>query len=157
MKKTAILISTFGAVWVAAGVIGPVGAGIASAAPDVVGMTYSDAVATIQEWGGTAKVSVTVGSRQDAMGECLVTSATDAPFVRDFGGSFGHVGGEVMLAMNCNRGVASATVPGASAASPAGRSFQAKIDAVAAARQAELDALANASEPQGDADAEIPE
>ena len=39
-------------------------------------MTYSDAVSKIEDGGGTAKISVTVGDRQAAMGDCLVTSAT---------------------------------------------------------------------------------
>ena len=65
------------------GALGLFGAGIASAAPDVVGMTYGDAVSAIEDGGGTAKIAVTVGDRQDAMGDCLVTNATDAPFVRD--------------------------------------------------------------------------
>ncbi len=68
------------------GALGLFGAGIASAAPDVVGMTYGDAVSAIEEEGGTAKIAVTVGDRQDAMGDCLVTNATDAPFVRDLDG-----------------------------------------------------------------------
>ena len=45
-------------------------------------MTYGDAVSAIEEDGGTAKIAVTVGDRQDAMGDCLVTNASDAPFVR---------------------------------------------------------------------------
>ncbi len=79
MKKIIISASTVGA---AAFAMGLFGAGIASAAPDVVGMTYGDAVSEIEDGGGTAKIAVTVGDRQDAMGDCLVTSATDSPFVR---------------------------------------------------------------------------
>ena len=62
------------------------GGGIASATTDVVGMTYGDAVSKIEDGGGTAKIAVTVGDRQAAMGDCLVTAATDAPFVRDDAG-----------------------------------------------------------------------
>ena len=71
-------------------------------------MTYGDAVSAIEEDGGTAKIAVTVGDRQDAMGDCLVTNATDAPFVRDSEGEFGHADGEVLLTLNCNRGAATA-------------------------------------------------
>ena len=78
MKKI-IISAGVGAAGVALGLFG---AGTAAAAPDVVGMTYGDAVSAIEDDGGTAKISVTVGDRQDAMGDCLVTNATDAPFTR---------------------------------------------------------------------------
>jgi hypothetical protein len=113
------------------------GAGIASAKtsapPDVVGMTYSDAVSKIEDGGGTAKIQVTVGDRQAAMGDCLVTSATNAPFVEDSDGAFQHVDSVVLLAINCDRGVATATTPGASLGSPDGRAFQAKAEKAAEA------------------------
>jgi hypothetical protein len=127
VKKIIISASTIGA---AAFAMGLFGAGVSAAATtDVVGMTYSDAVSKIEGDGGTAKIAVTVGDRQDAMGDCLVTSATTSPFVRDNGDeSFGHVKDEVLLSLNCNRGVASATVPGSSLASPDGKAFQAKAE-----------------------------
>ncbi|MFY9917407.1 MAG: hypothetical protein WAL26_03295, partial [Mycobacterium sp.] len=126
----------------------------ASAAPDVVGMTYGDAVSAIDEDGGTAKIAVTVGDRQDAMGDCLVTNATDAPFTRYTDGSEAHADGEVLLTLNCNRGAATGTVPGASAASPAGRDFTAKAEEAAAAQQSEEAELAEAGEVPGDTAAE---
>jgi hypothetical protein len=156
LKKIIVSASTIGAAGVAMGALGLFGAGIASAAPDVVGMTYGDAVSAIEEDGGTAKISVTVGDRQDAMGDCLVTNATDAPFVRDSEGEFGHADGEVLLALNCNRGAATATTPGASLASAAGRDFQAKAEEAAQAAQDEQDELAAAGETPGDAEPEIP-
>ena len=56
------------------------------------------------------------------------------PFVRDVGGgSFGHADSEVLLSLNCNRGAATATTPGASMGSPEGRAFQAKAEEQAAA------------------------
>ena len=144
----------------AAGVaLGLFGAGVASAAPDVVGMTYGDAVSAIEDDGGTAKISVTVGDRQDAMGDCLVTNATDAPFVRDldWAGEFGHADGEVLLALNCNRGAATGTTPGASAASPEGRDFTAKAEEAAAAAQSEEGELADAgATPGATTNADIP-
>ncbi len=85
LKKIIVSASTVGAAGVAMGALGLFGAGTAAAAPDVNGMTYGDAVSAIEEEGGTAKIAVTVGDRQDAMGDCLVTNATDAPFVRDDG------------------------------------------------------------------------
>ncbi|MCC5582407.1 hypothetical protein IMZ11_43180, partial [Microtetraspora sp. AC03309] len=73
------------------------GAGVAAAAPDVVGQTYSDASSAIEDSGSSAKVAVTVGSKL-SQGDCIVTNAWDAPFVRD--GS--HASGEVMVALNCD-------------------------------------------------------
>ncbi len=64
----------------AVGVLGLFGSGIASAAPDVEGMTEEDAVAAIEEDGGIPKISVRFGDRQDAMGACLVTRV-DGRFV----------------------------------------------------------------------------
>ena len=110
-------------------------------------MTYGDAVSKIEDGGGTAKIQVTVGDRQAAMGDCLVTSATNAPFVEDSDGSFTHVDSEVLLALNCDRGVATATTPGASLGSPQGRDFQAKAEKAAEAeKQKEADAAKQQSQ-----------
>jgi hypothetical protein len=137
VKKLIISVGTVGAAGAAVGVLGLFAVGIASAntsaPPDVVGMTYSDAVSKIEDGGGTAKIQVTVGDRQAAMGDCLVTSATNAPFVEDSDGAFQHVDSVVLLALNCDRGVATATTPGASLGSPAGRDFQAKAEKAAEA------------------------
>ena len=158
MKKIIVSVGTVGAAGVAIGALGLFGAGVASAAPDVVGMTYGDAVSEIEDGGGTAKIAVTIGDRQDAMGDCLVTNATDAPFVRDidWAGEFGHADSEVLLTLNCNRGAATATTPGSSAASPEGRDFTAKAEEAAAAAQAEQDELAQAGETPGEATPEVP-
>ena len=156
MKTIIISASTVGAAGVAMGALGLFGAGIASAAPDVVGMTYSDAVSAIEDAGSTAKIAVTVGDRQDAMGDCLVTSATDAPFVRDVDGSFGHADSEVLLTLNCDRGAATATTPGASMGSPEGRAFQAKAEEQAAQQQSQQAELAQAGETPAEATPEIP-
>ena len=137
MKQIVIAASTVGAAGVAVGVLGVLGVGIASAntsaPPDVVGMTYSDAVSKIEDAGGTPKIQVTVGDRQAAMGDCLVTSATNAPFMEVSDGAFQHVDSVVLLALNCDRGVATAVTPGASLGSPEGRAFQAKAEKAAAA------------------------
>jgi hypothetical protein len=150
------IIISAGAIGAAGFAMGLFGAGIAAAAPDVVGMTYSDAVSQIEDGGGTAKIAVTVGDRQDAMGDCLVTSATDSPFVRDDGGEFSHSSDEVLLALNCNRGAATATTPGASMGSPEGRAFQAKAEEQAAAQQSESGELTAAGAVPGEAGSEIP-
>jgi hypothetical protein len=107
VKQIVISASTVGAAGVAVGVLGVLGVGIASAntsaPPDVVGMTYSDAVSKIEDAGGTPKIQVTVGDRQAAMGDCLVTSATNAPFMEVSDGAFQHVDSVVLLALNCDR------------------------------------------------------
>jgi hypothetical protein len=137
VKNFSISTTTVGAAGLAVGVLMTFGTGISSAStggpPDVVGMTYGDAVSKIEDGGGTAKIQVTVGDRQAAMGDCLVTSATNAPFVEDSDGAFQHVDNEVLLALNCDRGVATATTPGASLGSPEGRAFQAKAEKAAEA------------------------
>jgi hypothetical protein len=142
VKKAVISGITVGA----AGAVVLLAAGIASAStsapPDVVGMTYSDAVSKIEDGGGTAKISVTVGDRQDAMGDCLVTNATNAPFMEVSDGAFQHVDSVVLLALNCDRGVATATTPGASLGSPQGRDFQAKAEKAAEAEKQKEDAAA---------------
>ncbi len=147
----------------AIGVLGFFGTGVASAAPDVEGMTEEDAVAAIEEDGGIPKTAVTFGDRQDAMGACLVTRVTDASYIRPIPGDvyYGQDEGEVMLTLNCNRGVATATTPGASAASVSGRAFQAAAEEAAAeeaaaAADSEEGELAEAGEVPGEAE-ELPE
>jgi hypothetical protein len=122
------------AVTAAAALAALFGAGLAGAAPDVVGDTYNDASTAIEQEGGTAVIATRVGSGADE-GECLVTNAWDAPFIRD--GSSAN--GEVMVALNCNSGVASAGTPGNSAASPAGREAKAAQDEAEAAEEEELE------------------
>jgi hypothetical protein len=153
VKKIIISAGTIGA---AAFAMGLFGAATAAAAPDVVGMTYSDAVSQIEDGGGTAKIAVTVGDRQDAMGDCLVTGASDSPFIHDNGGTFEAVSDEVLLTLNCNRGAATATTPGASMASPEGRAFQAKAEEQAAQQQSESGELTAAGAVPGEAGSQVP-
>jgi hypothetical protein len=117
------------------------GAGIAGAAPDVVGDTYGDASSTIQQSGGTAVVATRTGSGADT-DDCIVTNAWDASFIREGESS----GGEVMVALNCNGDVASAGKPGNSVASPAGREAKAAQDEADAAEQQELEAVSTPDE-----------
>ena len=119
------------------------GSGIAAAAPDVVGQTYADAASAIEEEGGTAIVAVRTGDKLPQE-ECVVTNAWDAPFLRDEGDAFAHAEGEVMVALNCAGEYATATNPGASLLSPAGREAKAAADEAAAAEEQEL---AEASTP----------
>jgi hypothetical protein len=89
----------------------------------VVGLPYSDARAMISQDGGTPIVATRTGGVA-AEDDCLVTNAWDAPFVRN--GS--AASGEVMVALNCNGGLATAGSPGNSAASPEGRQAKAAED-----------------------------
>jgi hypothetical protein len=94
------------------------GVGVASAGPDVAGLKYSDAKTQIQQAGLTAQVSARVGDRLTE-DDCIVTNATRSA-KPDPG--FGSGGDSIMLiALDCNGVVASATNPGYSAASPEGR------------------------------------
>lgn len=138
MKRLSIFAG--GAVVVASSSVALFGSGVAAAAPDVVGQPYSDAVTAIEEEGGTAVVAVRTGDKlpQD---ECIVTNAWDAPFVRDLvheDTAFAHAEDEVMVSLNCAGGYASATNPGASLLSPAGREAKAAADEAAAAEEEEL-------------------
>ncbi|WP_029110419.1 hypothetical protein [Mycobacterium sp. URHD0025] len=121
------------------------GAGVAAAAPDVVGQTYSDASTAIEDSGASAKVAVTVGSKL-SQDDCIVTNAWDAPFVRDSGGSYGHADSEVMVALNCDGDHATANHPGASVASPAGREAKAAADEAAAEEQQQLEEVSTPDE-----------
>jgi hypothetical protein len=129
-----MLIKLAGGVAVAGASAAVFGVGIAGAAPDVVGDTYSDASSAIEEAGGTAVIATRVGSGADE-GECIVTNAWDAAFIRD-GES---ASGEVMVALNCNSQVASAGKSGNSAASPAGREAKAAEEEAAAAEEQQLE------------------
>jgi hypothetical protein len=127
------------------------GTGVAAAAPDVEGQTYADAVTAIEDEGGTAVVAVTVGARM-SQDDCIVTNAWDTPFVRDLvyaDTAFAHADSEVMLALNCNGGYATASNPGASIASAAGREAKAAAAEEAAAAQSEEQELATADELPG--------
>jgi hypothetical protein len=138
MNKLSIF--TGGAIAVASSSVALFGSGVAAAAPDVVGQPYADAVSAIEEEGGTAVVAVRTGGKLE-QDECIVTNAWDAPFVRDLvyeDTAFGHADSEVMLALNCAGGYATATNPGASLASPMGREAKAAADEAAAAEEQEL-------------------
>jgi hypothetical protein len=117
------LSDAVGAAALSVGGWGLFGVGIASAdtsaRPDVVGMMYSDAVPKIQDGGGTAKITVTVGDRQSSMGaRRLPTRQQCGVAVPD-------------------RGVASATTPGASLGSLEGRAFDEKAEAAARKQQSQ--------------------
>ncbi|MBU9763259.1 hypothetical protein FR943_05285 [Mycobacterium sp. TNTM28] len=141
-----LVVSGAGAV-IAFAAAGLLGAGAATAAPDVVGETYEDAASAIEGDGGTAKVAVTVGSKL-SKDDCVVTQVWDAPFVRDAGDEYTHADGEVMLSLNCDGGFAEADHPGASVASPAGREAKKAADKEAAEKEAAAQAAAAAEQEE---------
>jgi beta-lactam-binding protein with PASTA domain len=113
MKSLTVL---FGA---AAGVVATIwaGAGIAAAAPDVVGQTYRDAKNTIQGQGAAVVIATRTGGMVDE-DKCIVTNAWDRPSGTAIGEDPSN---QVLVALNCNAAVASAGSAGPSAASPEGR------------------------------------
>jgi hypothetical protein len=116
------------------------GAGIASAAPDVVGDTYSDAQEAIQESGGSAVVASRFGDKLDES-DCIVTNAWDASFLRIDSSD----DSQVNVALNCSGAYASATNPGTSVQNPLGR--EAKTEAEKEAAEQEEQELAGPEIP----------
>jgi len=119
-------------------------AGAGTAAAEYVGETYGDASEAMTEAGVEPKVATRVG---DILGQedCIVTAAWGSPFMRDAGGEFAHAEGEMLVALNCAGPFATASKPGASVASPLGRSLKAAAEEDAA--DAEEDALEEVSTP----------
>jgi beta-lactam-binding protein with PASTA domain len=92
-------------------------AGVASAAPSVVGMTYDKAKEAVSNAGLSAEISTSTGTALQ-QGDCVVVSQALRA-----ASTFGHEStpAKVLLSLNCNAVVASAGKPGNSAASPEGR------------------------------------
>jgi hypothetical protein len=109
------------------------GAG-AAAAGDYDGQTYADAAAAIEESGGTPVIATRVGG-QLPTDECLVMNSQDHSFLRDPPDDVYMlpVTDEVRVNLNCAGGFATATNPGASVASPAGREAKVAAEEAAAA------------------------
>lgn len=116
------------------------GAGPAAAAPDVVGMTYSDAKKEIRDAGGRAVIASRVGDKLDE-NKCIVTNIWDSSFLRIDAADRD----EMSVALNCAGEYATATNPGASVASPLGRA--AKSEAEEEAAEQEEQELAEAATP----------
>lgn len=113
------------------------GTGVA-AADDYAGKTYADASSAASDSGLTVVVAARVGDKE-AQDDCLVTRSQNAPFTSAVDGS--KVSGTVQFYLNCNAGVASATKPGNSLASPEGRTAKAAEEEAAAQQQQELEAV----------------
>jgi hypothetical protein len=101
----------------AAGLTAALGTGVA-AADDYAGKTYADAQSALSSANMKGVVASRVGSAV-AQDKCIVTRSEKAPWKK--GNNFAAVSDTVLLFLNCNAPVASATTPGNSAASPEGR------------------------------------
>ncbi|MFG1929199.1 hypothetical protein ACGFK1_00880 [Mycobacterium sp. NPDC048908] len=102
---------------------------MATAATDVTGQKYSDAQSSLSSSGFKPVVESVVGD-QKSWPDCVVTHAQKRT-VQPPPNSSGSATNEMLVSLNCEAGVASATTPGNSAASPEG-----KAAAAAAAKQA---------------------
>ena len=141
-----LLIISAGSVGATAISIGLFGTGVATA-DEYDGQTYADAAAAIEESGGTPIVVTRIGDKlpQD---ECIVVGSADQSFVRPMTDDvyFETSSGDVRLSLNCNGGYASATNPGASLLSPAGREAKAAADEAAAAEEQQLEEVSTPDE-----------
>ena len=139
MKK---LIIRAGVVGVTVMSIATAGTGVA-AADDYAGKTYADASSALS---GASLKGVIAGRVGDTLptDQCVVTHSEKAPWIK--GTSFNAVTDTVLLYLNCNATVASATSPGNSAASPEGRAAIAAAKSAAAKDQAT--AAANQKQPK---------
>ena len=113
MKALTILIGAAGGV---AATIS-IGAGIAAAAPDVVGQTYKDARNNIQASGAAVVIATKTGGLAE-LDQCIVTQAWDKPSVAP---PRKAPKSEVWVALRCDAAIAAPGSPGNSAASPEGR------------------------------------
>ena len=122
MKKVTV-VGLGSAVLAAAASAALFGAGSAAAAPDVVGMKYSDAQEEIEDAGGRAVVASRVGDQLE-QGDCIVTNIRDSSFLRIDSADRD----EMSVALNCNGEYATATNPGTSVAHPLGRAAKSKAE-----------------------------
>jgi hypothetical protein len=95
------------------------GVAVAASSPDVTGQKYSDAQSAISGAGFTPVVESSVGD-QKAWPDCIVTR-TQQRTVQPPENTSGSATKQLLVSLNCDAGVASATVPGPSAASPQGK------------------------------------
>ena len=107
-------VSALGAVPVSMAVFGT---GVA-AADDYAGQTYADASSALSDNDLKGVIATRIGDAKPD-DECIVTHSEQAPWLK--GDDFAPVSDTVLLYLNCNATVASATTPGNSAASPEGR------------------------------------
>jgi hypothetical protein len=107
--------------------LGISGSGVAAAATDVTGQKYSDAQGALSSAGLKPVVETVVGD-QKAWPDCVVTRAQKRT-LQPPGNSSGSATDEMLVSLNCEAGIATATTPGNSAASPEGRAAAAAVAA----------------------------
>jgi len=104
--------------------------GVAAAAgSDVTGQKYSDAQSALSSAGLKPVVQTVVGD-QKAWPDCVVTRAQQRK-VAPPENSGGSETNEMLVSLNCDAGIATATTPGNSAASPEGKAAAAAAAAAA--------------------------
>ncbi|MCV7174680.1 hypothetical protein [Mycolicibacterium sphagni] len=98
------------------------GSGVA-AADDWAGLTYAKASAAANQYGMKLVIATVTGAAlpQD---QCVVTRSEKAPWLK--GDNFSKVTNTILINLDCNAAVATAGVPGNSAASPEGRAEKEK-------------------------------
>ena len=102
-------------------------------ADDYAGQTYADASSALSSASLKGVIATRTGDSLPN-DECIVTHSEKAPWIK--GDKFGAVTDTVLLYLNCNATVASATSPGNSAGSPEGRAALAAAQAAATQDQA---------------------
>ncbi|HYZ66432.1 MAG TPA: hypothetical protein VE666_01270 [Mycobacterium sp.] len=110
-----------GATATAIAALGAAGSGVAQAgsSADVTGQKYSDAQSALSSAGIKPVVQTVVGDRK-AWPDCVVTR-TQKRTAQPPENSSGSATNEMLVSLNCEAGVATATTPGNSAASTDGR------------------------------------
>lgn len=103
------------------------GAGVASASPSVVGMTFDKAQEAVEDAGLTAEVSTTTGAALP-QSECIVVNQVVRAAVT-FGREYTPT--KMLLSLNCNATLATAGHPGNSVASPEGHEAKKQQEAEA--------------------------
>jgi hypothetical protein len=116
--RSVLEASATAAAFAALGLAGS-GVAVADSGPDVTGQKYSDAQSALSGAGLTPVVETTVGD-QKARPDCVVTRAQKRT-VQPPPDSSGSATTQMLVSLNCEAPIASATAPGNSAASPEGR------------------------------------
>ena len=113
-----------------------------AAADDYAGQKYSDVESKLADSDLKGVIATRAGDLVDD-DDCVVSSSEKAPWIK--GDDFAPVTDTVLLNLNCNSGVASATTSGNSKASPEGKA------AMAAAKEEEQQEQAQAATDQAKA------
>ena len=127
MRKRIIVAAAVAAAGIMTSLSGAIAA--AATAPNVVGQDYGDATGALSDAGFTPVVSTTFGDRK-SRSDCVVVNQV-VRTVQPPENSSGSTTNQVLVSLDCEAAVASATMPGNSLASPEGR--KAAEDAAAAA------------------------